>query len=510
MEPKDWKSEFLRLAGEHEEGQLERQETEKLLCRTIIRLTLATSGLDPNLDPYLSGLRDAVRNGVQPQSRERLVELSESLLHAEDEAASVHSPSRSLFQRLLSQPALKGQAGKRLEQLAREFQAAPDAVTDRQLDDLLDLIVEARGDEKSGGFWGRLRFGNGDKGHARPNEMLLDLLDSLSWPGHFREDVALLTRQLITCRSGDSWVDVIRRLLDMILEVMGGIQQEILATEGFLEELTSRLQEIDDHVTENHDLREASLDSTQRLTQTVHQQVGGIRQGMMSADGLQQLRDEVNERINIIETHMDSHLEDEQERRQKAEHNERMLQERLSEVEEESRDLRKKLSEAHQRATTDTLTGLPNRLAYEERLQQEYARWKRFAEPLSLLVWDVDDFKRVNDRFGHHSGDKTLKVIGRTLQESLRETDFVARFGGEEFVMLLPGASAQEAAVFAEKVRGKVQDSGFHSGGSEVQVSISCGLTEFREGDLPVDAFQRADGALYEAKRKGKNRCVIG
>jgi diguanylate cyclase len=127
-----------------------------------------------------------------------------------------------------------------------------------------------------------------------------------------------------------------------------------------------------------------------------------------------------------------------------------------------------------------------------------------------LLVWDVDDFKSINDRFGHQAGDKALRVIAQSLKARLRETDFIARFGGEEFVCLLCGAEGMEALRVAEDMRRSVESNAFHSQGRPVSVTISCGLATFRQGDTLDDVFSRADLALYQAKKSGKNRCELG
>jgi diguanylate cyclase len=156
----------------------------------------------------------------------------------------------------------------------------------------------------------------------------------------------------------------------------------------------------------------------------------------------------------------------------------------------------------------DPVTGLANRAAYDERIKDEYNRWRRFNSPLILMVWDLDDFKLVNDRFGHQAGDKALRVIGQILQKRLRQTDFVGRYGGEEFCVLLSGTPLDEAATVAEQIRKTVEESGFHSGNKPITLTISCGYTEFREGDTPDSAFSRADSALYKAKGEGKNRCI--
>jgi diguanylate cyclase len=165
--------------------------------------------------------------------------------------------------------------------------------------------------------------------------------------------------------------------------------------------------------------------------------------------------------------------------------------------------------EAHHLALRDPLTGLPNRLAYEERVNQEYARWRRFASPLTMLVWDVDNFKSINDKYGHQAGDEALRVIAQSLKQRLRETDFVARYGGEEFVTLLIGANAQQAFKVAEEMRKKVMESVFQAADQSVSITISCGLSQFAEGDDIESVFARADQAVYQAKRGGKNRCEV-
>jgi diguanylate cyclase len=206
---------------------------------------------------------------------------------------------------------------------------------------------------------------------------------------------------------------------------------------------------------------------------------------------------------------MDAFLQQGQAWYTQIEQTEEQLRKRLLELEKESKELRHRMLEAHHLALLDIVTELPNRLAYEERVQQEYARFKRFAAPLTLLVWDVDDFKAINDRYGHQAGDKALRVIGRSLKQRLRETDFIARYGGEEFVTLLCGADAKGAIKVAEQMRLNVMHCAFHSTGKAVRLTISCGLAEFAEGDTIDAVFARADKALYQAKHKGKNRCEL-
>jgi diguanylate cyclase len=159
-------------------------------------------------------------------------------------------------------------------------------------------------------------------------------------------------------------------------------------------------------------------------------------------------------------------------------------------------------------AMIDALTGIPNRAAYDDRIDQEFKRWKRFARPVSILAWDIDRFKAINDAYGHKAGDKVLRVIGQHLARHVRDTDFVGRYGGEEFVMLLVGTAASEARVVAEKIRLEISQLAFHFHEHPVTVTASCGITSFVDTDTPDTVFDRADRALYKAKEAGRNCCV--
>ncbi len=160
-------------------------------------------------------------------------------------------------------------------------------------------------------------------------------------------------------------------------------------------------------------------------------------------------------------------------------------------------------------AQIDALTGVPNRLGYEQHIAQEFARWKRFKNSLVLIVCDIDRFKRINDDYGHAAGDKALKTLAKVLSQNIRETDYLARYGGEEFALIMPGATQGDAKMVAEKLRQSIESSGFHFKNEPLTITMSCGVAEFKKGDVPTDVFERADAALYKAKQTGRNKVVI-
>ena len=185
------------------------------------------------------------------------------------------------------------------------------------------------------------------------------------------------------------------------------------------------------------------------------------------------------------------------------------LRNQVAELSEERERLSGLLQEKSLCLKKDPLTGVFNRLAYDEQLEQEFHRWQRFGNPLTFVIWDVDHFKQINDHYGHAIGDEVLRNIATQLGCRLRSTDFVARYGGEEFAMLLPGADAEAALQLADQIRLNIAETAFNAGEVQIPVTISCGVSSFEPGDSPQSVFQRADHALYRAKKAGRNCCWV-
>ncbi len=160
-------------------------------------------------------------------------------------------------------------------------------------------------------------------------------------------------------------------------------------------------------------------------------------------------------------------------------------------------------------AVTDELTQLANRRRFDEALAHEVSRVERFGGPLSLIVADLDDFKQVNDSFGHQAGDAALQVFADMLRDGLRVVDLPARHGGEEFAAILPGTPLEDARLVAERLRRTFAAAPITSpDGAPLVLSASLGVAEHVDGCTPEELFAAADGALYRAKAEGKNRVV--
>jgi diguanylate cyclase (GGDEF)-like protein len=158
-------------------------------------------------------------------------------------------------------------------------------------------------------------------------------------------------------------------------------------------------------------------------------------------------------------------------------------------------------------ARVDGLTGLANRRQLEDQLATELSRVERFGGTLAVVLADLDDFKRVNDRYGHPAGDVVLREFARTLEEGSRDIDTVGRWGGEEFVLLLPGTNLDGAAQLAERIRRSLEERLIHAGGEgPIPTTASFGVAAFSAPATAEAVLAAADSALYAAKRGGKNR----
>jgi len=171
-------------------------------------------------------------------------------------------------------------------------------------------------------------------------------------------------------------------------------------------------------------------------------------------------------------------------------------------------ELAQEIDVARREARTDPLTSVSNRKACDEKLLLSQATWEREGHPYVLILVDLDQFKRINDSHGHQAGDRVLQKVGTWLREWVREGDFVGRYGGDEFIVLLPYTDLDVGMELAEMLRSRTADetSRIAVRGEQVSVSLSIGVAAPREGDTLETVLDRADQALYKSKRLGRNQ----
>lgn len=303
--------------------------------------------------------------------------------------------------------------------------------------------------------------------------------------------------------------DLLEQVTRFATEQRMQVQKEKLELENIVQQLASRLEEISQHLTGELADRGAGQEDCDQLNMRVTDEVTQLRRTAESANDISMLRHQLSTRLDAISSHLSDFRSREETRVRTYKDRVQRMRTRIAVLERESRTLHENLREEQRAAMMDALTGIPNRAAYDDRIDEEFKRWKRFERPVSIIAWDIDRFKAINDAYGHKAGDKVLRVIGQHLARQVRDTDFVGRYGGEEFVMLLVGTEVNEARAVAEKIRVEIAQLGFHFHDHPVSITASCGITAFMTDDTPDIAFDRADKALYRAKEAGRNCCII-
>lgn len=339
------------------------------------------------------------------------------------------------------------------------------------------------------------------------SDMLNRLLAQLVIPSRYHERLNSFKEALSEKLTWNELVSLLEQISNLIIDALGNGQEEF---EQFLQGLDHRLETIQQLINHATQGQVSRSDARGVFENILEGQVDEIRAEVNKNSDLGDLSNSISQHLGLIVQAMKTFSSAENERETELTQQLNDMQIKLNEMENLAESAQHAIEEQRKKAMHDSLTGLPNRESYQQRLKQEVERINRYGGKLSLMVCDVDLFKRINDSYGHLAGDKVLKIIARSLQRALRDTDFIARFGGEEFVILMPETSSTEAKTVAEKLRKKIESSPFNFKKEPVQITVSLGLSEFAQNETADEVFSRADKALYRAKEQGRNKVLIG
>ncbi len=484
---------------------------ENVLRLTIGRLCLAARGRSARLDGELRALGDLIRRQPAVEEIEACLDPLSRAIAALDRlpegaAAPEAAPGGSEAQarsgarpEAAAPPAARRPATTTFgpEALA---DGPPQAGSDGPSGVLLDPAVERAASPLRGAATER---------EARIQVTIVAMLERLGSLPELRPVLAELQDRPVAALTADELAEGLERVARLIGEQRSRLQREKVEVEDLLRQIDARLEEISGYLAGEAANQKSAQDSSQQLNLLVMDEMHELNTDVQRAIDLAELRSRVRVRLESITTHLQDFRAREEQRFASQTDRTGRLRVRIAELERESRDLQQSLQEEQRLAMVDALTGVANRAAYDERIQHEFARFGRDGGPVSILAWDIDRFKDINDAYGHRAGDKVLRVIGQHLAQHVRGTDFVARYGGEEFVMILVGTDADQALVAADKIRGGIAKIGFHFRSRPVTVTASCGIATFRADDTPDAIFDRADRALYRAKDAGRNCCVV-
>ena len=342
------------------------------------------------------------------------------------------------------------------------------------------------------------------------SDALIGLLNNMNLPESNRHDHQMVCRQLDSHLEGsEQWTAAIDNMATMVNKSIKVLQDEKRELESFIRKITAQLSDIDEYVRQSQKDRIDTVNQSTKLKDSVDSNVEAIKDSVESSDDLVQLRIDVQGHLSKIKQRVEEHEHTELEREETAKQGYAHIIEELARTQKETELLKEQLHESQQKMLRDPLTGLPNRLAYEERIALEMNRSSRNHAPFSLAIWDIDHFKKVNDTYGHDAGDKVLKLLAKIIVSRVRKVDMFARLGGEEFVLLMPDTDINGALQLNDQLRKCLEDSGFHYNGSPCPITSSVGLAQFQGEDTAEQLLQKADKALYQSKHGGRNCCTV-
>ena len=555
-----WRDKYLDLIERHDLLEKSSESNRDQMRRALVMVSLLAEGQSENIDLPLSKLRESIKkqnnnkgldgilqtlqvevNRFEQQWKVKADLLLDDIQKAAKKLLQLPCDSQQKKQiskvRKQAKEALKSWTGH-----ANQLQSWAKIITSIQIIDDPEGNTAESDDDKTGGFFSRLfhreesaseseaLISNTSSSPANTDNssqsapktsspqpgydhieqeisaMLSSLLHQLVIPDRFVKRLEALKKRLTEKLNWYELVPLLEQVANLVIDALGDGQEEF---EHFLQGLDHRLETIQKLV---NDASQGQLDrgkARDAFESILEDEVDEVRSIINSKNDLGVLGHSISEHLGLIMTAMQEYRVEEDSRESVLTHQLEDMQNKLDEMEKSAVAAQHAIEEQRKKAMHDALTGLPNREAYQQRLEQEVHRLQRYGNKLSLMVCDIDLFKRINDNYGHLAGDKVLKIIAKSLQVNLRDSDFIARFGGEEFVCLMPETSKEDAKMVAEKLRKKIEGSPFNFKKEPVQITISFGISEFAEGDSADEVFERADKALYKAKENGRNQVVL-
>lgn len=562
----NWREKYLNALDEQDQLEKKFAEQQAILRSALVRVSIAADGQDEVLDRTLSSLREKLRGDMSTvDMSDILQQLERAALSFEQQREQgsqdvrqalmdVTKPlqqfklSRSVKKELgdyLSQlpqrskkvrlyPALLQQLAK-IQQLALEeieqpkigfFErllgakaepktTAADLLADMDNSDALaqeesQAALEQHREEA------RVSLNIAPRAKSQVPELapeyaeeiarvLNQFLLSLENEAAIKEKVDAIRRQVANGLAQTALIPTLEAVRDLVMEAYLAANQ---AFANYLKNVNQELAEIYGLLGGAVKNNQQELAASRKLQDDVMREMSDLETSANSATDINQLKDRVKSQIGNIRQAIDQYQSSDINQHQLAQQL-ATLGEKIKLMESEAEQNRSSLEKHRHKALHDPLTELPNREAYNERAVAEVQRWQRYQRPLTIAIFDIDYFKKINDNFGHQAGDRVIKVIGRSIAKRLREVDFFCRYGGEEFVAFMPETDADSALVVLEKLREAIAKAAFNYKNQPMSISISIGLTEFKAGDDLASAFERADKALYRAKANGRNRCEL-
>ncbi|PCI17750.1 MAG: GGDEF domain-containing protein [Piscirickettsiaceae bacterium] len=497
----DYKEKYQKAIKALDESEIEASDGVKLLYKTLLGVLDAVKGQHGLIDRAITNLPNKVSIDSLPiVDLDRLRDL---LVSHMGEAGGLDSTSQVL-ETMLSELGCSEELKDEMAHLQRKLDKAGDAKGYISIaHKLARVILAGKQDQRA--------LGDSNQSIDEIKEGLfhqLELLEQSDSELAQSLDLGVLKERLAK-------VVKLSDLEAFYTYVFEGLGKRLSKKDGFIVELSGLIETVIQQlaglsldIARESITEERGLKDRWRITELMSEQVNAIRESVVRAESLTTLKDILTDRIGELNNNVKQLVEMEGDRARKAEERAKDASVKLKIVEEEVGLLKVSLNKAHEQAFVDSLTGVANRRAYDQRIKVEFDRWKRSQGGLVVAILDIDHFKKINDDHGHLIGDKVLRKISQLIDKQVRESDFFGRIGGEEFAVIFVDSDIEHALVRLNEFRESVFNCKFGLQGRRIVITMSAGCAKFSINDRPDVVFERADRALYQAKDAGRNKCL--
>lgn len=308
----------------------------------------------------------------------------------------------------------------------------------------------------------------------------------------------------------DEFETLRRDILNLIQEYIERVCQEREKAARLIADVITRLSAVENYFYDSKQYVANTGAANALFGKDLENHMNDLKNHVKFSKTLEELRASISDKLQAIMTAIREKVLQDKDREKHAGKRVEELEQTLARLKEEVIEAQNRAKVVEQELLKDPLTGAYNRRAYEKSMHNELHRFLRYKRVFSVLLFDVDHFKNINDQFGHTVGDKCLKEIILRAGRVLRENDILARFGGEEFIALLPETDIKGASEVAEKLRKAIENIEFIHREDIIKITVSIGLTQVTPSDKEIGTlFDRMDMAMYEAKKEGRNRVAI-
>lgn len=334
---------------------------------------------------------------------------------------------------------------------------------------------------------------------------LQHLINELDFDGESGDLLNDIRIKLLVGVSAEALIELTLQILKLVIE---GTHYERKTSEQFLNQVNTSLNKVIKSSVQNVEQSQSYSEHRKQMASELLDILAESQVALDKADTLDAAKSAVRpllEQIAMLTERLKHNEQRESAVLERMQYNNRQM-EGLYQL---TQDHRRRIDDQSKRSLIDSLTSVFNRAAFLERLELEYHKWIRAQNSITLVLFDIDQFKTLNDSFGFSAGDKALKIIARTITKEARDIDIVARFSGEEFIMILPDLQPKECLMRIEKIQLQISKLPFRFRDQNITITASASCTSIRDTDTPEELLDRLNLALGEAKRRGNNQVII-